>query len=204
MPRNSLKKTLANISETQSLDQLDIFKDQSKWKSLEKDDLHLLADLFIKKGSSEIKKEPRQAEESFEIALKLTSFDPYVSIKISDLWAKSSKWDEAVEEVKRTLERYPKHEEAWTQLATLYLQKGRFSRDDEFLDKSREVFEYLMELKAILPPFAYHLWGQTYLLSGRFSEEPCDFTMALEKFKEAEKQGFADHHLFSDHSMALF
>lgn len=201
-PNYPLKKALEEINTFERYDKLDEFKHPANWKNLEKDDLNLLANLFVKKGSLDIPKSPELAEESFETALKLTHLDSSVLLKISRVWAGVEDWDRALRNVKRALEQNPQFLEAWLELSALWVLKGKALKDEDLFDQALLIFEQLNRGNR-LPAEVFFKWGQAYHCLGRVSQEPCDLANACEKYRLAEANGFIDKHLFFDHALAL-
>lgn len=198
-----IKETLERIHTTETYEMLDQFKHPAKWKNMAQDDLHLLANLFIKKGSLELNKNIEQAEESFETAVKLTGHEGAVLLKISRLWASVEDWDRAISVLKVLLEKESHFLEGWLELSALYVIKGKTLRDEDQYIEALRVFDRLSAGLNILPPEVFFKWGQVYQCLGKLSQEPCDLTHACEKYQRAEELGFVDKYLFYDHAIAL-
>lgn len=202
-PKHLLKKTLEEIHSTQKFEKLEEFKHPAQWNNLEEDDVHLLASLFIKKGSLDLSKNHETAEESFEIAIKITHNDPSTYLKISRAWAGVEAWDKALDEVDQAIQLDPKFLEGWLELAALKVLKGKAEGDESLFSEALDIFDNLSEKFDHLPPEVFFKWGQAYHCLGRLSQEPCDITKACEKYRIAEDHGFVDKHLFFDHALAL-
>jgi tetratricopeptide (TPR) repeat protein len=201
-PQHPVKKTLEEILTLQKFEKLDAFKHPEEWKNLEKDDLNLLASLFVKKGSLDLPKSHELAEESFETALKLTHADSTVLLKISRMWAGVEEWDRALKNVKRALEQDDRLLEGWLELAALWVLKGKALKDEFLFNEALHIFEKL-EAMPLITPEAHFKWGQAYHCLARVSQEPFDLIRACEKYRQAEEGGFIDKHLFFDHALAL-
>lgn len=198
-----LKKRLQTIQTEQKLDELHHFKNQSEWSLLAEGDLELLANLFIKKGTVDAPKKRDEAVEDFHTALKITNFHPQTFLKIAKSWGHLGEWDEAKKFLELGLERDAKNVDILIEKATFLLNQGSQERKEELLEEANTFFSNLDRAFKPLPAEAYYRWGKTCFLLARISQEPCDYTLAIEKFKQSESLGNLDKHLFFDHSLAL-
>lgn len=200
---SQLKKTLLAIQSEQKLDELVHFKDDSKWEALADDDLTLLANLFLKKGSLDYNKHPEETFEAFHTALKITRYSPDTYLKIAKAWGHLSVWDQAQASINEGLKKDPFFVEGWIEKATLLLHQGSQERKEDLLMEAADLFQKSEQILSPLPAETYYRWGKAYLLLARLSQEPCDFTAAIDKFKQSEQLGFFDKNLYFDHSLAL-
>ncbi len=200
---SQLKKTLLAIQSEQKLEDLIHFKDSSKWGTLAHDDLKILANLFLKKGSLDYHKFPEETYEAFHTALKITQFAPETYLKIAKAWGHLGVWDQAQAAIDEGLKVNPLFVDGWIEKATLLLHQGSQERKEELLAESIALFKKAECIEIPLPAESYYRYGKAYLLLARLSQEPCDFTAAIEKFKKAEELGFFDKNLYFDHSLAL-
>ena len=199
----SLKETLQEIDSTQKFEKLEAFKHPNQWKKLKPDDMSLLANLFIKKGSMELSKSRDQAQESFETAARITDKSAPILLQISRAWASVQDWDLALDNIESALKSDVTFLEGWLEKAALYVLKGKNLQEEEYFTKALEIFEKMNKERISLPPEFHFKWGQALHCLARFSQEPCDLTIAIEKYRLAKTEGFQDKHLFFDLALAL-
>lgn len=199
----SLKETLQEIDSTQKFDKLEAFKHPNQWKKLKPDDMSLLANLFIKKGSMELQNSRDQAIESFETAARITDKSAPILLQISRAWASVQEWDHALQNIESALKSDDSFLEGWMEKAALFVLKGKNLNEESYFSEALEIFERIKNERENLPPEFYFKWGQAIHCLARFSQEPCDLTLAIEKYRLAESEEFSNKHLFFDLALAL-
>lgn len=174
----NFRKLLKEIAETKTWEKLEEFHSCKALELMSLNDKSKLADLFYQKGkhlSLDQKNESvlKEALRSFETALMI---DPAIG-------------------------------QAWLEKAEVLMSLATLLEDPTFFNDAFEMFlnaEKVFASQGKLMPVEYlYRWGTCSYQLGKYSEEPLDFKIAVEKFREAFERGSDSPEFFFDYATAL-
>jgi tetratricopeptide (TPR) repeat protein len=172
------QKIFQEIANTRRWEKLDEIGNSIKLDAMNANDKATLASLFYEKGKhhaldKENELSLREALSAFEISLKI---DPSTGHR-------------------------------WTEKADLLMELAFLQNDFALFDDAFEMFSHAHKVYSAqgqnLPVEGLYRWGVCCYQIGKFSEEPLDFKIAIEKFREAFERGFDNVSFFFDYATAL-
>ncbi len=208
----TIRRTLINIQESQSFDQLEPLKQETVWKGLASDDRVLLARLLVMQGAQQLAKGDHQVLESFEIANTISSNAPEILYQQAVIL--SSYRDNirclilASQTLVRALQQDPQLFKAWFLRAQVLTDVGSFEHEASYFVEANQNYEQAQALleavENVKQEEFYWKWGYCLASLGKVSGEPLDFHQAIEKYRLAYDLGCQDAKFFNDfgHSFA--
>lgn len=172
------QKIFQEIANTRKWDKLDEVRNSIKLEALDASNKILLANLFYEKGKH------HALDKQNELSLReaLTAYE--TSLKID-----------------------PSTGHRWSEKADLLMELALLQNDYALFDDAFEMFQHANKVYTaqgqLLPVEVLYRWGVCCYQIGKFSEEPLDFKIAIEKFREAFERGYDNVEFFFDYATAL-
>lgn len=172
------RKMLKEIADTQKWERLDQFQSSKPLDAMSVNDKSILAGLFFQKGKH------YSADQLNEVSLK-----------------------EALRSFETALKIDPSMGHAWTEKAEVLMSLAVLVDDPTLFNDAFEMFlnaekVYTSQTKQ-MPVNQLYRWGTCSYQMGKHSEEPLDFKIAVEKYREAFERGSDSPEFFFDYATAL-
>lgn len=208
----SIHKILNDIQDEGSFDQLDQFKDVSKWSKMNDPEKELFARLLLKQGGIQLAQGSPQVLESFELALKVSNYSSSIYYHQGIIFAayrdnmRCLSW--AHQAFTFAFNQNPNFFEALYCDALVLIDMGQFDNESDYLFKAIQKLEIAAKLVDFIPADfklenLYWHWGLCYSLLGKCSGEPLDYNIAVEKFRMTEELGCNNALFLNDYGNAL-
>lgn len=172
------QKIFQEIANSRRWEKLDEIGNSIKLDAMNASDKATLASLFYEKG----KHHALDKQNEYSLREALSAFE--TSLKID-----------------------PSTGHRWTEKADLLMELAFLQNDFALFDDAFEMFSHAQKVYTaqgqILPVEDLYRWGVCCYQIGKFSEEPLDFKIAIEKFREAFERGFDNVAFFFDYATAL-
>jgi tetratricopeptide (TPR) repeat protein len=209
----NIRKTLIDIENTRSFEQLEPFKSPNIWKSMHEEERALLARLLTLHGSHQLADGDQKALESFEAASEVSSQDPRILMQQGTVLSAYRDNMRCLQIASCTfakvVEMDPTHSDAWLLQAQVLSDIGEFENEASYFQESHQCYMKASALFArsseeVPEACFFWKWGVCLASLGKLSGEPLDFHHALEKFHRAYDLGAdsADFFLDFGHSFA--
>lgn len=207
---NSIQKKLQEIFSEKKFDELESFRSEKSWKSLDENDRSLLASLFIMLGEKQFNEGNLLADENFVLAQQVAPQNPDIFLKIGNIYSGDSTVNslkKAEESFKKSLQLKPKQFRPTVSLGNVYNTMGLITHEFSHFYQAQDIFIEaesigLNENSEILSHFYWH-WGVSHFCLGKHSGEVIDFHSAVDKFDQAAKLGLQDKTFWNAYGDAL-
>ena len=208
-----IRKTLIEIQQSQSFDQLEPFKHPSVWKDMPGEERVLLARLLVLQGAHQLSQGDHQVLASFDIASQISSNNPEILVQQGAILLSHREnmrcLSLASQVFARALEADPSLLQAWILRASALTEIGLFENEASFFNESHQHFEkafFLLNSSQESIDLADFFWKWGFCLAslGKLSGEPLDFHQSIEKFHRANESGCRSAQFYLDfgHSFA--
>ncbi len=208
---NLLQQKLKEILSEKRFEELEPFKNTKSWKTLNSDDRQLLGSLFVMLGEKQLAQGDQNADESFDLATKVTPDNHDIFCRIGTAYAKV---DQSLPSLKtaeiafnHALKLQPLHFNSLVGLGNIYTNMGAFTNDSELFIKAQELFLQAREIsqkeaQEEIAHLHWH-WGVSEYFLGKYSGEAVDFYSSLDKFQKAAEMGLQDKFFWIAYGDAL-
>ncbi len=209
--KNSLQEKLQEILSQEKFEELESFKNKKSWKTMDKNDRHLLASLFLLQGEKQLLEDNKNASESFDLATKINPENPEVFFRIATAYGNHDNHlldlKTAQHYLMQALALKPDYFAALVALGNVYSNLGLINHETDAFSLAQEFFQKAqtfshLEIEESRGNF-YWRWATCYYFQGKLSEEAVDFYAALEKFRLAAEHGIQDKLFWNTYGDAL-
>lgn len=197
------------VSSKKTVDPLEEFRDESTWTSLSQEERESLAFLMVAEGERELKNGGSDVETLFTQACKLVPENNAVLQRQAAAYAATPaqprRWEQAERILERLQLREPHSFEMWALWGVVLANQGAHFREASYFADADAKFKKALSFCTAPTPPANFLWrwGLCWYLSGKQSGEAADVCQAIEKYRQADKQGLAEVAFWNDFGNAL-
>ncbi len=193
---NFSQQKLKEILAHQKYEELEPYQKTATWKSLNHEDRHSLAALFVMRGEKQLAQTDKNGIESFRIATRITPKDPALFFRIGCIYLSHrthyALLKLAEEAFCKVIELEEHHFSANLCLGEVYTALGSLQEDESYYQKADVFFGFAFnQIKDERDDLArlYWQWGVLWFHWGKLSGESSDYVQALEKFRRASDIG---------------
>ncbi len=208
----TVRKNLIDILNSQEFERLEPLRHSSVWKNFSKEERELLARLLVLQGAHQLEQGNQQALESFEIASRASSDAPeilYQQAKILSNYRENMRClTLACQVLARVFQQNSQSFKSCYLHAQVLVDIGLFEGEASYFIEAHQNFE---RAQALLEKgdHSIHLgnffwnWGLCLTALGRISGEPLDFSLSIEKYRQAHDLGCQEIKFLIDFGQSL-
>ena len=213
-PMTSIQKTLLEIQDNQSFEQLEALTCSKVWTEMSQSEKDLFCFLLLKWGAQQLASGSTKVLNTFSLAVQLSSqatqtlFEQGVIFASHTENSRCLEW--AHEAFLKITAQQPLFLMAWYHLAQVCISQGKLQDESSYFADAHTYFDQCEALLKMEPSPQgiqlgnfYYQWGYCQFLLGKCSGEPIDFYLAIHCYQRAEENGYQESSFFNNYGLAF-